>query len=557
MDSSQKTYPADMLKLMVGHRWKLLLVAGVCATLVLVASHLLPLKYTGTAVFEFGLESAAEQISKSSKDSFGTIKERLRHDLTGYNAVEEALMSLGLVKGLPHDVDGQLTIDGRAKLQQLVEQVMRGIDVRWEARSLKEDLVSVSFTWHDPWLAQNLPNELVSAYTERTYATLRNSLKRQHSFLQAKVEDTDKALQELTRRRIQFETEHGGMLPTDLLTLQERIQQARSSIENLRHEQEMSQRTVEQLKQLRDKGSIEDDQPTQIVRQINPELVRLREQASKLREELDTALWRERKTEKHPEVIALRAKIEDTDKLIEETPPEIVSERVFAPVAMPADIGSALASAQWQVEVSKRNLTRLESLLPAYESLWANFGPLRQEYLQFNETLEDQRKMAQRWHERLEDTELALAAAVNNRLTYLKTVQPAHEQLFPSWPKMAHVIGMTLAGAATAVGLMLLAIKALDRSIMTPEDASKFFSIPVHGVIAEIVPVRTLAIRRIKRWTIRPMVVVLLVIAMGLAAMSITLRLNNPRKYMEWREAPLHYVSREIYRPAASFLKDL
>ncbi|NLW85644.1 MAG: hypothetical protein GXY38_02090 [Planctomycetes bacterium] len=557
MQHAEKSYPADMLKLLLGHRWLLTLVAGVCATAVVIIAHFLPLRYTGTAVFEFGLESAAEQISRSSKDSFGTIKERLRHDLTGYNAVEKGIQNLGLVKGLPHDVEGQLTIEGRAQLQQLVEQVMRGLDVRWEARSLKEDLVSISFTWHDPWLAEKLPNELVSEYTERTCETLRNSLKRQHDFLLAKVNDCDKTLQDLTRRQIQFETEHGGMLPTDLLALQERIQQARTSIDTLRHEQQVGRRSIEQLERLRDGGTIPDTQPAQVVKQINPELLRLREQVNRLKEELDVALWRERKTEKHPLVIALRAKIAESEKLIEETPPEIVSERVFAPIDVPTDVVSAIQAAQWQVEVGGRNLARLESLMPAYESLWANFGPLRQEYLRFNANLEEHRLITQRWRERLEDAEVALAAAVNNRLTYLKTVQPAHEQLFPSWPKMTHVLGLMLAGAAGAVGIVIVALKTLDRSIMTAEDAACYFELPVHGVIAEIVPARVKTIRGLKRWTFRPLVTAVLLLVMGLSIMSIMLRLNNPRKYVEWKTAPLQYVNREFYQPAVSFLKDL
>jgi len=47
------------------------------------------------------------------------------------------------------------------------------------------------------------------------------------------------------------------------------------------------------------------------------------------------------------------------------------------------------------------------------------------------------------------------------------------------------------------------------------------------------------------------------VAALGLASMSIVLRLRYPQKYKQWDAAPVEFVSREIYEPARSLLKEL
>ena len=131
------------LRLVFRRRRLFMVGAVVFAVAALAVSHFIPLKYSGKAVFEFGLEAAAEEISRTSAESFGTIKERLSHDLAGYQAMEASIGELRLTEGLPRDGDGRLTQEGQAALQQMVSRFMDATEVVWEARSKQEDLISI------------------------------------------------------------------------------------------------------------------------------------------------------------------------------------------------------------------------------------------------------------------------------------------------------------------------------------------------------------------------------------------------------------------------------
>ena len=154
----------DIVQLIIRRRALFFLGTLAFAILALIVSHFIPLEYTGKAVFEFGLEAAASQISKAGEAAFGTIKERLVHDGAGYQAVEQAIEGLGLTEGLPRGNDGNLTYEGQARLQEMVEKFMEDIEVTWEARSEREDLVLITFTHKDSALARDMPNTLVRNY---------------------------------------------------------------------------------------------------------------------------------------------------------------------------------------------------------------------------------------------------------------------------------------------------------------------------------------------------------------------------------------------------------
>lgn len=546
----------DLLRLIFRRRRLFLLGSSLFAFALLAAWHYAPLKYSGTAIFEFGLEAAAEQISYTSRESFGAIKARLQHDLAGYEGVKTATEELGLMQGLSHDEQGHLTAEGRARMQEIIGEYMSGVQVNWEARSDREDLIAVNFTHGDPRLAEHMPNVLVAGYINRTYERMRTDLQRQYEFLRGKVEDCDRVLAELTKERIQFETKHAGMLPDNPCALQDKIQQTRAEIQAFRRQYSTANRTLVRMRAFRQESTKGGEAvASQIIKHPNPELARLRGQLRDLRDELDTALTLRHMTDRHPTVEALQAKIAQIEDRIEKTPAEVVKEKIYANDQALIDLSVAIAAAQSQRETSANEVARLQALLDKYEDLWANFAPVRQDYLRFTQQWSERKTEADNWKRRLEQVEVALAAAVNNRLTRLNAVQPAHEQVLPSHPSLLIVLLFAIGGGILfGSGLVFLA-KMLDRSITTPEEAARYFNVPVHGVTHEIVTPAQKFLRWLKRWGVRPIVCLVIMAALGLASMSIVLRLRYPGKYKQWDAAPVEFVSREIYEPARGLLK--
>jgi len=64
----------------------------------------------------------------------------------------------GLSKRLARGLEGQFTPQGVIARQELVNELIRPLQVTWEVRSEQVDLATVDFTHHDPALAERMPS---------------------------------------------------------------------------------------------------------------------------------------------------------------------------------------------------------------------------------------------------------------------------------------------------------------------------------------------------------------------------------------------------------------
>ncbi len=534
----------QVVRIVLRRRTLFLVSTAVFATVVLIGAHIVPMRYTGQAIFEFGLETAAEAISKTSRESFSTIKERLRYDVSGYLSVEKALTDLGFTKGLPHDAKGELTDEGHMLMQKLVKKTMEDVDVKWESRSEQEDMVSVSFTDSNPTLAQQLPNTLVANYIDATYERIREGLKRQHEFLNGKCREISTVMEELTRKKVQFEIRYTGVLPADPGSLQDQIQRTRTNLDELARRQSVAQQTLARLKGLQ--PSSPGSQPVQVVRHPNPELDKAHEELHRLEDDLESAMTVSQMTDKHPAVVGLKAKIERLTRRIQEMPETVVKEETFTGTSTPSDIAIAMAGAQSELEMTTAEISRQRQLLAGYEKLWGSFAPVREEYLRFLKEWDDRTAEAKQWQKRLEDVEVALGAAVNNRLTHLNAVQAAQKQYMPSFPNIWVVLAVAvLGGLAFGAGVVSLA-NSQDHSFSSPVGAQDALGLPVYGSISEILTPAQYKVRKIRRWTIGPAIAAVLVLGLTLSTVSIVMRLHYCRAYEQWKAGPVAFLYRSL-----------
>jgi len=530
----------DLLRI-VFRRWEMFLLgAAFFAVAAIIGWHFVPLKYTGTAIFEVGLEAAAGRISSVSKETLDATKERLPEDLAGYRAVEEAVETLGLTKGLPHGEDGRLTAEGDRRRQEMILAMKEAITIRREARSAQEDLVSVSVTHADPWLAENMPTVLITGYINNVYNRIRVGLKSTHDFLKEKVDDCTKGLEALQKQRIEFETRNAGMLPDNPMALQDRIQTTSSDLDALRREHSLAEQKLTKIRGMMQTTTAPTSQPVEITGP-NPVLADLKNQLQQAKEELDIALTVTKMTEKHPQVQVLRARVAQLEGRIKEEPETAVVRTVNLPSE--GDLRLAEMQAQAELEMTDREIARLESRLKSYESLWAGFGPIRQEYLEFIQQRGDLAKEAAMWQQKLMEVEAALQAQISESGTRLAAVQNPQKQFRPSSPTMGKVMAFAiLGGLAFGAGLVFLA-SVMDRAIAATEDAAGHFDIPVFGVIGEIVTQRELVIRRLKKAIVIPVVTLVALAALGLSSFSIYLRLEEPANYRDARKTvPAKYL---------------
>lgn len=556
-EPTPKTTLNELMKLVYRRRALFLIGAMLFATLVFTFSHVVPLKYSGKTIFEFGLAAAAEEISRSSKESFEATKERLVHDLTGYQAMETAINELGLTAGLPRDDEGRLTLAGQADLQVMVNDFMKHAEVVWESRSHQEDLVSITFTHGDPRLAENMPNLLVRDYINRTYERIRTGLKAQNDFLQVRVEDAERQLEKARRDKLDFETRHAGLVPDSPAAFQEKIEQTAAALTAAKNRSEVARLRLARLEAVR-KGPTTTAPAGGIALSVqpNPEYARLSAQLVALQEQVNDEMVLRHKTPAHPDVRGLNVKIEQTRQHLAKVPAEIPKESLMGNGLELINLAMDSAAAQSEADIAENETQRLQTLLDKYQQLWANFAPVRQEYTARAKAVDDAASAAKEWSTRLDNVQIALTAAVGNRLTRLNAIQSAQRQFFPSSPSLTAILALGIGGSLAFGASLVFLARILDRSIATTEEATTCLDVPVHGVIGEIVLPYDRLRRKMVRYVAYPALYLALTAAVALSGVSAVSRLRDPESYRRLWRSPSEFA-RTQWAPLVEWTREI
>jgi uncharacterized protein involved in exopolysaccharide biosynthesis len=569
-ETSGKKTPRDLLRV-VFRRWRLFVLgASLFATAAMLGGQFVPLKYTGETKFERRSDAAAEETARGRSDSFETRKLTLQHELIGFDAVAKAAEDEGLMTGLPHGPDGQLTRQGIIARQELVNRLIRTLKVTWDVRSEQVDLITVGFTHDDPLLAERMPNTLVRNYINRTGQQTVDRLTASRDFLEKQVKECTTRLDESTKKRLEFEGKHAGAVPDNPGAIPQTIERLTRDIDRVRVQNTAARDRLARFKALGLAATGPSSQPVQVVKGPNPKLKVLQEQhrdtqkeldsakedRRKYQEELETAKAINRMRDEHPTVQVLKKKITQLDEKItrldgkiaqldeeiKQIPQEAVIQSVYGVPQHPADVAMQMAAAESEVEVTDRELQRLQAQLSEYQALLANYAPIRQEYLQM---IEKQREVdAERtsWQKRQAEVQMSLAAEIANRRTHLSAVQAAQKQSKPSSPSLLMVLILALGGGLAFGSALVFLTQMMDRSISTTEEAARHFGLPIHGVIEEIVPPRLRARRRMKKWILGPAVAFVVLAGLAVSAVNIAIWLEYHDSYAEWRRSPVGYL---------------
>lgn len=562
-EGSDKKTPRDLLRVVFRRRRLFLIGASLFSIAALSGAHFFPpVKFTGETIFERRSDVAAGRTLERGSESFETIKLTLQHELAGRDAVERVAEQVGLMKGLAHDLQGQLTRAGEMAKQEIVSELMKDIKVTWKVRSVNKDLISVAVTHRDPKLAQHIPNILVKSYINQISEQIIDRLTASRDFLSKQVGGCEGRLTKQTNERIKFETKHAGMMPESPGALQERIEQITSDIEARRRQQRTAKQTLARLKALRQATTAPatgpattapttaTSQPIRVVLGPNPELNRLKSQLLDYEQQLDTALTFRHMSERHPTVKTLRQKIAQLKQQIRETPEEVVLQKHFGTgrdgesFVAQAAAAAAAAAAESDLETTTRDIERLQKRLEGDLALMANFAPNRWEWEQIVDKIQKEEAELKRWQSRLTGVEMDLAAEAAKRRTHLNAVQAAQEQIRPSSPSLWIVLGFALVGGLGFGGGLVFLANAMDRSVRAPQDVSEYFDVPVHGVISEIVARRQCISRWLRRWTLGTIATVAILAGLSISGLSIVLWLRYPDDYRAWRDAPVEFVVR-------------
>jgi uncharacterized protein involved in exopolysaccharide biosynthesis len=533
-----------VFRVLFRRRRAFLLGAAAVAFAVLVASTYLPVEYAATARVELQPEPTAGEAAPGQGAAAGPAD--LVASIAGRAAVEKAADDLGLTRWLPPDATSDPSMPSPTVRQELVAGLMKSLRITREPRPGQADVIAITCTNRDPRLARELPNALVTNYVLAAEGQRLKRLGESRDALQKQVSDADARLAELTKRQIDFETRQGAAMPESPGAIHQRIQEVRAQLDSLRVQESAARQKVERLRQLATVAK-PPEEPQEVIKGPNPVYKDIEDRLREAQAEYATATGVRNMREDHPTVQTLRKKIETLKKQLEEVPKETVIQKTYTSKATTGnDLTLQLATAQSEVDKAALETKRLEARLAEAQNDLVKFGPAREEYLALLKQADEQRAELRRRQDRLAEAQTSLAGEEARRGTALASVQLAEKPLHPSSPALWHVLGVALLGGLVAGAALALAAQAMDRTIATADEAARAFNLPVCGTISEIVSPRRRVWRAAKRWVLRPAVTLVILAAVGLAALGAVLRLNCPDQYERWREHPQAFLHEQL-----------
>ncbi len=539
-EETAKKTPHDILRIVL-RRWRLFVLSSsvVAIALMWILPRVWPRKYTSMAGIERSTLPVADKIIQSDIDR---LQRTFAKSLAGRKAIERVVKDLGFIKNLPHDPEGNLTDEGKKSEQEIVNELKKGIRVDSEVRGSTVDIIRVEVTHPDPDLARRIATKLVQNYQSDILKGVEDRLKTTRDFLNEKVKLARKKVADVVKQRIDLESNNARMSLDRPGALQSEIDRITINLETLRFRQNVEKKIllllrdrIQALQQPSSQPSSTDTQPVQIERE-NPKLRRLKSDLQNYRDLLEVALRVNHMTEKHPDVIALRDRIEVLEKRIEGTSEtEIVKVYGMSDPANPAPaaavaaqaVGAEVVSRQALFDMTTSDIERQQRRLKQLKLAKSNSPSVWRQYEQILEELKHERGRLGRWQKQLEEVQIALGAETSKKRTQIE-LHLAQKQFRPSSPKLTRVLGLALIGGLAFGGGLAFLCNWMDRTIGSTEDAMKYFALPVHGVIGEITTPRDRLWKRIRNWVVSPIVALILGCCLLVGVLNVYLWLRVP-----------------------------
>jgi len=185
------------------------------------------------------------------------------------------------------------------------------IDLVRDARNGQITAFKITFSAHNPVLAQRVTNELTHLFIDENSKVREKESQGTTTFMEQQLEDARVALAAQEAKVKQFEATHEGALPTQqasnlqiLAGLQGQLQSEQDALSTAKQQRVYYQTLIDQYRNLRETDRTPDGAPTELT-MVDQDLAKLRAQLADLNS---------RYTDSYPDVIRLKAQIVETEK---------------------------------------------------------------------------------------------------------------------------------------------------------------------------------------------------------------------------------------------------
>lgn len=514
----------DLKRIILRHKWRFIIPTFGVTMAVLLVGLLLPRKYEGQAIFERRNDLVMTEVAGlGAPQSFTMLKRSLKEELSGLPAVDHLVEGMNLVQSLSDPEGGMLRVMER---QDLVVGIHKRLGVHYDISTPEVDRIRVSYSDSDPDRAREVVNKLVENYIDRARRQVDQMLGQAASFFETQALSFRKKIEEMEDKKLRFEIQNTGLLPSDASNVQDALIEAESSLGEMERRQQATLRRIESLQ--RELAAIHENEPNSVIMSRNPELARIDEQLRLFRDQLDRSIIIEKMTDEHPTVQGLKRKITDLERRKIDLPQETIAQKIFGNSAKRAQLDLALINAQSEVDSIREQIITQRQRVETMKGRTTQFFPVRAEYRKFERAIEEDQRQLNFWEGNLRRVKVALTAELGQRGISMDFIKPCGPIQRPISPDLMQVLFAAISlGIAAGIGCVLFADRT-DQTLRSLEQANGFLPVPVLGAVAEIITRQQAVWRRWSHRVITPMLLLGFVLLLMGAAYLNYLSLRKP-----------------------------
>jgi polysaccharide chain length determinant protein (PEP-CTERM system associated) len=462
----------DVKRVIRRYWWILPLSVITCGAVAIGTANFLPKKYTSQTVVLVAKPTVPIEYVKP------VVTEDLSRRLA---SMKEQILSRTRLEPVIDKFDLYPQDRAKVHMEELVERLRTAIEISplapmagTEDRSMPG--FSVSVTFNNPQLAQQICSSITSMFMEQNASALEQQASRTTSFLSQQLDEAKRNLDEQDKKLAQFKRERMGSLPEQeqsnlgvLMSLNSQLDATTQALSRAQQDKAFDESLLNQQE-----ANWKASQAGQ-----NPDS--LEEQLHTLQDQLATleALY----TPKHPDVVKKKSQIEELQKKIAEVPePSTRPKGTSRPVVEPSQIQQLRATLRQQ-ELNISDLTKRQTQVQEQIRLL-------QERVQASPMVEQQLKELSRNYQsaadfyndllkKRENSAMATDLAHQQEGEQFRVLDPPSLPANPSFPNKVKFAGGGLAGGF-ALGLGILYVLMLaDQTFHTEKDVELSLKLPV------------------------------------------------------------------------------
>jgi hypothetical protein len=353
----------------------------------------------------------------------------------------------------------------------------------------------VCVTGTDADVAQRLSGELASRWTENFNSRMEKALQDEISACQTRAKELGAQLQPLEEELARLQKVNPAAGESNPAWLSSRLNQIQASIASQAAVRDSATRRLAQLNE-QAKSSLNSTSPRSVrdVYGPNPERQRIQGQIEAYNQEIWKARNIQHKTEKHPDVVALRAQVAALELRLKEVPADVVVSTEYSAAG---EAGPTLQQAlversalQRDMQAATEEIARLQVQQQEYQKAMEQHKAASAETGVLASHVEAGRKGLSAVQARLSEAQQRLASREEQPFAATMTSLDGAkvESTKPGLP-IRLAIAVVL-GLATGLAAAVMSARTQD-VVFTAEQAQDEFDLPVLGAIGKICDVRT------------------------------------------------------------------